>query len=88
MGDAASARGGYGRQRRVRGKTMSLFDLCNSALMVFLVLVTFYPFYYCIVLSFSEASTALGPGSYLFPETFTLQNYATIFARASSRWRP
>jgi len=43
------------------------------------MIVTVYPFYYCIVLSFNDGKDALFPGIYFWPRMFTLDNYAFIF---------
>src|SRR5699024_8697725 len=47
--------------------------------MTFVFFVTAYPFWYSLVLSFSEGNDALRGGIYLWPRTFTLANYNAVF---------
>lgn len=55
------------------------FSGVNIVIMVLLALITLYPFWYCIILSFNDGLDALkGPLS-LLPRKFTLENYAFVF---------
>ena len=56
------------------------FNLLNSALMLFVLFATLYPFYYCIVLSFNDGRDAMKGFIFLFPREFTLDNYKTALS--------
>ena len=43
--------------------------------MLFVLIVTAYPFYYTLVMSFNEGNDALRGGIYFWPRAFTLENY-------------
>lgn len=53
-----------------------------SMLIVFIV--TFYPFYYSLILSLNNGLDASRGGIFLWPRTFTIENYMTFFT--DSRW--
>lgn len=52
-----------------------VFDVFNTALMVLIFLICFYPLYYIVIVSFSKDVV----GSYLLPNEFTLAGYKMIF---------
>lgn len=52
-----------------------VFDVFNTALMVLIFLICFYPLYYIVIVSFSKDVV----GSYLLPNEFTLAGYEMIF---------
>ena len=52
-----------------------VFDVFNTALMVLIFLLCFYPLYYIVIVSFSKDVV----GSYLLPNEFTLAGYEMIF---------
>jgi putative aldouronate transport system permease protein len=61
--------------------------LLNGIIYGFLGLVfvlTAYPFYLCLVLSFNEGLDAARGGIYLWPRVFTLDNYRAFFS--DERW--
>ena len=55
----------------------TLFDWLNAVLMVFIMLVCFYPFYYMLVYSLSDPQLAR-MGVSLLPQGFTLENYRKV----------
>lgn len=57
-----------------------VFNTCNSIFMIFLVIVTLYPFLNTIVVSFNVGNDTIRGGLYLWPRQFTLQNYKAVFA--------
>ena len=59
-------------------KDNSFFDYLNVIFMIFIIVVTLYPFYYCFVLSFNDGTDALKPGIYFWPRVFSLENYKFI----------
>lgn len=68
-------------QRRIgRGKVEPvIFHTLNTIFMIFLVIVTLYPFLNTIVISFNAGNDTIRGGIYLWPRQFTLQNYKAIF---------
>lgn len=56
-----------------------LFDLVNTVLLLGLVVVTLYPFWNTIAISFNDGLDSLRGGITLFPRKFTWQNYKAIF---------
>ncbi len=54
--------------------------LCISLIVLF---ITVYPIYYCLINSFNEGKDAAKGGIYLWPRTFTLDNYAMVFRNKS-----
>ncbi|MEG6590015.1 carbohydrate ABC transporter permease [Paenibacillus barengoltzii] len=67
--------------RRVeRGKVEPvIFHTLNTIFMIFLVVVTLYPFLNTIVVSLNAGNDTIRGGLYLWPRQFTLQNYKAIF---------
>lgn len=57
-----------------------IFNTANVLIMIFVILITFYPFYYCFVLSFNNGLDAEMGGIYLWPRKFSLDNYIFIFS--------
>ena len=64
-------------------KRRSAEDLAVDAFVmfvcVFTLIVTAYPFYYCIIISLNDGRDALRGGIYLWPRTFSLENYKAVF---------
>jgi putative aldouronate transport system permease protein len=46
---------------------------------IFVLLITVYPFYYCLVVSFNTGTDALQGGLYVWPRVWTLENYIHVF---------
>lgn len=59
-------------------------DIINYVLLAIVALVTIYPFYYVIVLSFNDGIDAMAKGIYLWPRKFSLANYQAFFR--DERW--
>jgi len=51
----------------------------NYTVLVLLAVVTLYPFWYCLVLSFNNGMDTLKGGIYFLPRMFTLENYTKAF---------
>jgi len=68
------------RGKRFR-RTMEdrLISLAVGLIMAFVFLVTVYPFWYSIILSFNQGTDALRGGLYLWPRKWTLDNYNAVF---------
>lgn len=72
------------RRRHIRRSAEDrLFDVVNYTLLILIALITLYPFYYILVLSFNEGNDAVRGGIYLFPRVFTLNNYKEFFSDKS-----
>ena len=58
-------------------------DRAIDALVMFIsvatLVLTAYPFYYCIVISLNDGPDALRGGIYFWPRTFSLENYRAVF---------
>jgi len=57
----------------------AVFNVCNYALMLFLMLLTLYPFWNTIAVSFNVAADTTRGGITFWPRVFTLQNYRAVF---------
>ncbi|GAB6928772.1 carbohydrate ABC transporter permease [Paenibacillus sp. JCM 10914] len=57
-----------------------LFNTLNTAFMIFLVVITLYPFLNTIAVSFNAGNDTIRGGIYLLPREWTLQNYKAVFA--------
>ncbi|ANA80945.1 binding-protein-dependent transport systems inner membrane component [Paenibacillus vortex V453] len=57
-----------------------LFNTFNTVFMIFLVIVTLYPFLNTIAVSFNAGNDTIRGGIYLLPREWTLQNYKAVFA--------
>jgi putative aldouronate transport system permease protein len=62
-----------------------LVDGTNLILMIFIVIMTLYPFYYVLIISFNEGVDAAKGGIYFWPRQFTLDNYEMFFS--DPKWR-
>lgn len=56
-----------------------LFHTINGIFMLLLAVVTLYPFLHTLTISFNEGNDALRGGIYLWPRSWSLQNYKAIF---------
>lgn len=61
------------------GKGSLAIDIVNYILLGFIFIAMVYPIYYIIILSFSNGMDAAKGGIFLWPRTFTLDNYITAF---------
>lgn len=60
-----------------------IIDTTIFIFMIIVLVITLYPFYYTIVLSFNEGIDATKGGIYFWPRTFTLDNYKQFLSDAS-----
>lgn len=56
-----------------------VFHTINTIFMIFLVVVTLYPFLNTIAVSLNAGNDTIRGGIYLWPRQFTLQNYKAVF---------
>ncbi|MGP4078748.1 carbohydrate ABC transporter permease [Pseudalkalibacillus sp. R45] len=64
-----------GRVTKVRKKKMHLFDYLNYAFLIFITLVTVYPFWYVLVISFSSQEGYYQSLYHIIPNSFSLETY-------------
>lgn len=64
--------------RRNRTLEDIVLDTINYTMLFLALVVTFYPFYFILIMSFNEGLDAQRGGIYFFPRAFTLENYATF----------
>lgn len=67
-----------GRHLRTRGDV--IFDVCNVLLMLWVVVVTAYPFLHVLALSLNDSLDTVKGGIYIWPRKFTWANYEQIFS--------
>lgn len=60
-----------------------LFTLFNTGFLVFIALMTLYPYLNTLAISFNEGFDSLRGGIYILPREFSLMNYEAIFAMGS-----
>lgn len=57
----------------------AIFNVINALVLAFLVVVTVYPFWNTIAISFNDGLNSIAGGITLFPRKFTWQNYKALF---------
>ena len=57
----------------------AVFNVINALVLAFLVVVTVYPFWNTIAISFNDGLNSIAGGITLFPRKFTWQNYKALF---------
>lgn len=63
-----------------------VFDGVNCVIMIFLIVVTLYPFWNTLVYSLNSSLDSLRGGLYLWPRKFTLSNYTLILSQQNIYW--
>jgi putative aldouronate transport system permease protein len=67
-------------RRRIRQSPGDLaFEIFNYTFMILLMVVTLYPFWNTLAVSFNDATDSLRGGIYLWPRKWTLENYKFVF---------
>ncbi len=61
----------------------AVFNLFKAVVLAAIVLVTLYPFWNTIVVSFNQAVDTTRGGLYLWPRIWTLQNYKAVWTSAN-----
>jgi putative aldouronate transport system permease protein len=69
--------------RRNRSPGDILFDTLNILFMIFLMVVTLYPFLNMLAVSLNDANDSILGGIYLMPRVFTWDNYHYVFQEAT-----
>lgn len=63
-----------------------IFNAINILLMIFMVIITFYPFYYCVICSISDGTKLIGAsGAMLLPKGFSLSAYTSVLSNPNIR---
>ena len=57
-------------------------DILVHVVTFLMLVITIYPFWYVVVLSFNDGVDALRGGIYFWPRKFTLENYAQFLTDA------
>jgi putative aldouronate transport system permease protein len=60
----------------------SVFNFINTVIMLFLLLITLYPFWYCIIVSFNDANNLVKGPLYLVPRLLSFDNYKFVFSNS------
>lgn len=60
-----------------------IVDFVVYLIIAFVFIVTLYPFYYAVVISFNSGIDASRGGIFLWPRVFTLDNYKAVFSDQS-----
>jgi putative aldouronate transport system permease protein len=66
-------------RRKRRSIEDRIFVTLNTTFLILFALITLYPFWNTIVVSFNQASDTIQGGVYFWPRVWTTQNYKTIF---------
>ena len=69
----------YAAAKRRTAVSDTLFNLVNFIILGFLVVVTVYPFWNTIAISFNDGLDSIRGGIKLWPRIFTVQNYKALF---------
>lgn len=62
----------------------AIFDTINAILMIFVCVITLYPFLNTVAVSFNDSVDAVRGGIYLWPRIFSLKSYETILIKTSA----
>lgn len=58
-----------------------IFYLCNGIFMIAFVVITLYPVFNTLVISFNDGTDALRGGIHLWPRKWSLKNYQTVLTK-------
>lgn len=64
----------------MKRKKISLFDTCNTIILVLVLIITVYPMYYTVIASFSDPAAVAGGKITWKPVGFTPDAYKQVFA--------
>jgi len=74
------------RNRLTRSPGERIFDYLNVIFMILLAIVMIYPFWYVLIIAFNHGDDARFGGIYLWPRSFTLDNFHYVL-RYPGLWR-
>lgn len=68
-------------RKKIKSSTGSkIFTIVNALFMISFVVITLYPVWNTVAISFNEGTDAVRGGIYLWPRKFALKNYQTVLA--------
>src|SRR5690554_3706481 len=70
------------KSRKRRAKEDLILDFVVYTILIFLVIVTLYPFLNTLAVSFNDALDSAKGGIHLWPRKFTLYNYRSLLTRS------
>lgn len=70
-----------GKKRKKKSVADRVFFTCNTIFMIIFVIITLYPVFKTLVVSFNDGTDALRGGLYLWPRKWTLKNYVTVMQK-------
>src|SRR5574344_192421 len=70
----------FSQAKRLTNTSNIIFNLVNFIILSSLVIVTVYPFWNTIAVSFNDGLDSLRGGITFWPRKFTMQNYKAVFA--------
>ncbi|MBQ8088104.1 MAG: carbohydrate ABC transporter permease, partial [Clostridia bacterium] len=65
--------------RQVRGRADIIFNVCNTLIMILILICTLYPFWYVIVTSFSSIAHVTNSTVLFWPDGIHLESYQQVF---------
>lgn len=71
-----------GNKRKKTSLGSRIFDTVNIILLLLLALITFYPFWDCLVVSFSSLKSYLSTSIHLWPSEWSFEGYAYMLKEA------
>ncbi len=63
-------------------RSEKIFNICNILLMLFICVITLYPYLNQLAVSFNEGMDSMRGGITIFPRRFTVSNYAAVLKSA------
>ncbi|MEG2264395.1 MAG: carbohydrate ABC transporter permease [Acinetobacter sp.] len=66
-------------RKHAKAPLETLFDFVNGIIMIFVVIVTLYPFWYILVCSFSSIKHVMGSSVILWPDGLHFEAYQQVF---------
>ena len=85
-----SAKMELGPSEKRRKKTISsdrVFDVCNYAFLLVVIVLVAYPLYYVLVASISNPYQVYAGQTLLFPSEITFEGYKRVFRESSKKER-
>lgn len=67
------------KKKELRTSSEAVFDICNSAFLIIIMLICFFPIYYTIIASFSDPNSVIRGEVTFWIRGFTLESYKEVF---------
>ncbi len=65
---------------KIRSKEDVFIELIVSIILLVVFIITVYPFFYALIISFNNGIDAIRGGIFLWPRDFTTENYKAVFS--------